>query len=118
MAKFIHVRDLKNQTTALLRKVETGITLIVTRRGKPIVTLKPFHIKDMQLDETSYPPAIYDTLREQIEARSPGLKQRSREEQQRDFEQLTHTIRQGLPFKSWQEMDKAAKGDRYDLTRQ
>ena len=40
MAKFIHVRDLKNQTTTLLREVETGTTLIVTRRGKPIATLK------------------------------------------------------------------------------
>jgi hypothetical protein len=48
MVKFVHVRDLKNQTTALLREVETGTTLI----------------------------------------------------------------------QSWQEMDKAAKGDRYDLTRQ
>ncbi len=27
MAKFVHVRDLKNQTTALLREVEAGTTL-------------------------------------------------------------------------------------------
>lgn len=118
MAKFIHVRDLKNQTTALLREVETGITLIVTRRGKPIATLKPFHIKDVKLDGGLYPTTVYDALREQIEARNSGLKQRTPEEQRRDFEKLTNKIRQGLPFKSWQEMEKMAKGDRYDLTRQ
>ena len=118
MAKFIHVRDLKNQTSALLRDVEAGITLIVTRRGKPIVTLKPFTIKDVQPDRGFYPSTIYDALREQIEARNPGLQQRSADDQKRDFEQLTRKMRQGLRFKSWQEMDKAAKGDRYDLTRQ
>jgi prevent-host-death family protein len=118
MAKFIHVRDLKNQTTALLREVEAGTTLIVTRRGKPVATLKPFHSKDVQRDETPYPTTVYDTLRAQIATRSPGLKQRSHEEQQRDFEKLTRKMRRGLAFKNWQEMDKAAKGDRYDLTRQ
>ena len=118
MAKFVHVRDLKNQTTALLREVEAGTTLIVTRRGKPVATLRPFHSKDVQRDETPYPTTVYDTLRAQIATRSPGLKQRPHEAQQRDFEKLTRKMRRGLPFQSWQEMDKAAKGDRYDLTRQ
>ncbi len=36
------VRELKNQTTALLRKVEKGALVVVTRRGKPVATLKPF----------------------------------------------------------------------------
>lgn len=117
MAKFVHVRDLKNQTTTLLREVETGTTLIVTRRGKPIATLKPFHIKDVELDEQPYPTTVYDALRGQIETRSPELKQRDHKKQRQDFEKLSRKIRQGLSFKSWQEMDKAAKGDRYDITR-
>lgn len=118
MSKFIHVRDLKNQTTTLLREVEAGTTLIVTRRGKPIATLKPFNARDVLADEGAYPTTIYAALREQIELRNPGLKQRPAEEQIRDFETLTDKIRQTLPFKSWQEMDKVAKGDRHDLTGQ
>lgn len=118
MAKFIHVRDLKNQTTALLRQVETGTTLIVTRRGKPIATLKPFHTGDIQPERVPHPTTVYDALREQIEVRHPRLKRRPLEEQRRDFEKLTRKIRKELPYKSWQEMDKAAKGDRYDLTGQ
>lgn len=118
MTKFIHVRDLKNQTTTLLREVEAGTILIVTRRGKPIATLKPFNARDVQPARGAYPTAVYAALREQVETRNPGLKQRSREEQQRDFETLTDKIRQTLPFKSWQEMDKVAKGDRHDLTGQ
>jgi prevent-host-death family protein len=118
MAKFVHVRDLKNQTTALLREVETGTTVIVTRRGKPIATLKPFHVNDVKSDQGRYPTTVYAALRQQIEARLPGIKERSDEEQRRDFATLTRKMRKGLPFKSWQEMDRAAKGARYDLTRQ
>ena len=34
MAKFATVRDLKNQTTALIREAEKGKAVVVTRRGK------------------------------------------------------------------------------------
>ena len=118
MAKFVHVRDLKNQTTALLREVETGATLVVTRRGKPIATLRPFDARDLQPALLSYPTTIYDALRGQIEARYPELRNRSSEEKRRDFEKITRKIRRALPFKSWQEMERVAKGDRYALPRQ
>src|SRR5437667_174479 len=36
MAKFATVRDLKNQTTALIREAEKGKAVVVTRRGKPV----------------------------------------------------------------------------------
>jgi len=42
MVKFVHVRDLKNRTASPLREAEKGETLIVTRRGKPVATLKHF----------------------------------------------------------------------------
>ena len=45
MAKFATVRDLKNQTTALIREAEKGKAVVVTRRGKPVATLKPFDEK-------------------------------------------------------------------------
>ena len=117
MAKFVHVRDLKNQTTTFLREVEKGTTLIVTRRGKPIATLKPFDERDLQPAKSRYSTVIYDSLRKGIETRHPELRTRTSEERKRDFERITRKVRQASSFKSWQEMDKAAKGDRYDLTR-
>jgi prevent-host-death family protein len=118
MAKFVHVRDLKNQTTALLREVETGTTLIITRRGKPIATLKPFDTQDVQPARALYPTTIYAAFRQHIEARYPELKQRTPEEQRCDFARISSKINQALPFQSWQEMDRVAKGNRHDLTRQ
>lgn len=117
MTKFVHVRDLKNQTTTLLREVEKGTTLVVTRRGKPVVTLRPFDLKDLQSDRSKYSTTMYDTLRKHIEARHPELKNRTSEEKRNSFERITKKVRQSLPFDSWQEMDKAVKGDRYGLTR-
>jgi hypothetical protein len=38
MAKFAIVRDLKNQTTALIREAEKGNAVVVTRRGKPVAS--------------------------------------------------------------------------------
>lgn len=117
MAKFVHVRDLKNQTTTLLREVESGTILIVTRRGKPIATLKAFDARDLQSARPRYPTTIYNALRRQTEARYPELRNRTPEEQRSDFERITKKITQSLSFKSWQEMDRVAKGDRHDLTR-
>ncbi len=117
MTKFVHIRELKNQTTALLREVEAGTTLIVTRRGKPIATMKPFETSDVHSGQPSYPTTMYDMLRKHIEGRYPELKHRSLEEKQHDFEQLSCKLRQDLPFQNWQEMDRAAKGDRYGLSR-
>ncbi len=117
MTKFVHVRDLKNQTTTLLREVEKGITMIVTRRGKPVATLRPFDSRDLHPARSKYSTTIYDTLRKHIEACYLELRNRTSEENRRDFERITRKVRQALPFKSWQEMDKTAKGDRYGLTR-
>lgn len=111
------VRELKNQTTALLRKVEKGTAIIVTRRGKPIATLKPFKERDLQQIE-QYPTTMYDELRKQIEHKYPQLVRCTPAQQREDFERITRKARQKLSFSSWQEMDRAIKGDRYGLTRQ
>jgi prevent-host-death family protein len=34
-------RDLRNDTAGLLRKVEAGETVVITRRGKPVADLIP-----------------------------------------------------------------------------
>ena len=116
MAAAASVRELKNQTTALLRQVEKGTLVVVTRRGKPVATLKPFEEQDLRRS-ARHPTALYDALRRHIQSRHPELARRTPEQMRRSFARITHKIQRSLPFSSWQEMDKALKGDRYGLTR-
>ena len=116
MAKYATVRELKNQTTALIREAEKGKTVVVTRRGKPVATLKPFEQKDLEKGER-YPTSAYDNLKKKIAAKYPKLAKESPEQARRRFEKISEKIRRSLPFKTWQEMDRLAKGDRYGLTR-
>ena len=62
MTKFASVRDLKNQTTALIREAEKGKAVVITRRGKPVATLKHFEQKDLER-ENQYPTSAYDNLK-------------------------------------------------------
>jgi prevent-host-death family protein len=116
MAKFATVRDLKNQTTALIREAEKGKAVVVTRRGKPVATLKPFEQKDLK-DEERYPTSAFDALKNKILARHPGLAKETPEQARRRFDKLSEKIRRSLPFKTWQEMDRSVKGDRFGLAR-
>lgn len=117
MVEFVSVRDLKSKTTSLLREVEGGKILIVTRHGKPIATLRPFEVEDVQPGRPRYATSMYGALRRQIEMCYPALQNRRPEQRSRSFEKLTEKVRKALPFKTWREMDKVAKGDRYGLTR-
>ena len=117
MSAAASVRELKNQTTKLLRTVEKGAFIIVTRRGKPIATLKPFEEGDLRQTDR-YPTTIYATLREQIQQKYPDFTRRTPKQVQQSFERVTRKAKRNLPFSSWQEMDRALKGDRYGLTRQ
>ena len=116
MTKFATVRELKNQTTALLREAEKGKAVVVTRRGKPVATLKPFEQKDLERQEL-YPTGAYDNLKRKILAKHPELAKESPEQARRRFDNISAKIRRSLPFKTWKEMDRFAKGDRYGLTR-
>jgi prevent-host-death family protein len=116
MAKFATVRDLKNQTTALIREAEKGKAVVVTRRGKPVATLKPFEQKDLDQQER-YPTSAFDNLRRKISASHPRLAKESPEQARQRFDKITEKIRRSLPFKTWKEMDRFAKGDRHGLTR-
>ena len=75
MAKFATVRDLKNQTTALIREAEEGKAVVVTRRGKPVATLKPFEQKDLEKQER-YPTSAFDALKKKDFSSSPGTGKR------------------------------------------
>jgi antitoxin (DNA-binding transcriptional repressor) of toxin-antitoxin stability system len=116
MAKFATVRDLKNQTTALIREAENGKAVVVTRRGKPVATLKAFEPKDLEKEER-YPTSAYDNLKKKILAKHPRLAKETPEQARRRFDKITEKIRRSLPFKTWKEMDRFAKGDRYGLSR-
>jgi hypothetical protein len=62
--------------------------------------------------------SIYRSLQRQIQARIPGLRRQSEAIARRDFERISRKIARTLPYKTWQEMDRAAKGDRFGLSRQ
>jgi prevent-host-death family protein len=106
----VTVRELKNQTTAILRRVEGGEAVAVTRRGQVIATIGP----------ASGPPpmasdSIYRQLQRQIETRRPG--HGSEIAQRAEFERISRKAARSLPYRSWREMDRAAKGDRLGLSR-
>lgn len=43
MSKTISQRELRNDSAAILRKVQAGETIIVTRNGVPVAELRPIH---------------------------------------------------------------------------
>src|SRR5688572_5950587 len=116
MAKFASVRELKNQTTALIREAENGKAVVVTRRGKPVATLKAFEQRDLN-EKQRYPTSLYDTLKEKILAKHPELGKQSSERARREFDRISEKVRRSLPFKTWKEMDRFVKGDRFGLGR-
>jgi len=109
----VSVRELKNQTTRILRRVEAGERVTITKRGRPVAVIEPS-------SQTAVPASdsIYRNLQRQIEARNPGLRETSQAAARRDFERISRKIARTIPYKNWQEMDRAAKGDRFGLSRQ
>jgi prevent-host-death family protein len=109
----VSVRELKNQTTRILRRIEAGERVTVTRRGKPVAVMEPSN-KTPAIASDS----VYRNLQRQIEARHPSLSKMSEAAARREFERISRKIARTIPFKNWQEMDRAAKGDRFGLSRQ
>jgi prevent-host-death family protein len=108
----VGVRELKNQTTAILRRVEAGETVTVSRRGRVIAELRPAAATVPASD------SIYQRLRRYLEVRSPALRAESPQRRAREFDRLARKVRRALPYRTWREMDRAAKGDRFGLSRQ
>ncbi len=65
--KFANVRELKTKTSAMLRTVERGNTVLVTTHGRPTAMLVPVTEDDIEDALLAYSPA----LRKKIET---GLK--------------------------------------------
>jgi len=108
----VSVRELKNQTTRILRRVEAGERVTVTRRGRPVAVIEVS-------SQTGVPASdsIYRNLQRQIEARNPVLRTMSDAAGTREFEKISRKIARTIPYKTWREMDRAAKGDRFGLSR-
>jgi prevent-host-death family protein len=43
MSRFITQRELRNDSGSVLREVQAGQTMIVTRNGVPVAELRPIH---------------------------------------------------------------------------
>jgi prevent-host-death family protein len=111
-APSVSVRELKNQTTAVLRRVESGERVTVTKRGKVIATIQPASgPAPREID------SIYRQLQRSIEARDPELKRMTESERRREFERISRKVARGIPYKDWREMDRIAKGDPFGLSR-
>ncbi len=65
--KFTNVRELKTKTSAVLKTVEKGNTVLVTTHGRPTAMLVPVSEDDLEDALLAYSP----TLRKKIEE---GLK--------------------------------------------
>ncbi|GAB6273553.1 MAG: type II toxin-antitoxin system prevent-host-death family antitoxin [Peptococcaceae bacterium] len=107
---FISTRELKNKTNEILHIAEKGGIIIVTRYGKPVATIKSFQENDLKEKKHS---ALYRKIREQIGEKHPQLLAMTREELQNLNDELSSMVK---GFSSWQEMDRAAKGDYYGLS--
>lgn len=108
----VSVRELKNQTTQILRRVEAGERVTVTNRGRPVAVLEQSNQVDGEVSDS-----IYRSLRRQITARQHGASDNSEATAKREFERISRKIARTIPYKNWQEMDRAAKGDRFGLSR-
>lgn len=108
----VSVRELKNQTTAVLRRVESGERVTVTKRGKVIATIQPASGPAPRPVDS-----IYRQLQRSIEARDSELRRMSESQRRKEFERISRKIARTLPYKDWREMDRDAKGDRLGLSR-
>jgi prevent-host-death family protein len=52
MSRFINQRELRNQSAAVLREVEAGETIVVTRNGTPVAELRPIRARRFVLRAT------------------------------------------------------------------
>ncbi|RJX27661.1 MAG: type II toxin-antitoxin system prevent-host-death family antitoxin [Dethiobacter sp.] len=108
---FISTRELKNKTNEILHAAEKGGTIVVTRYGKPVATIKSFRENDLKEEKYSL---LYEKIRQHIGEKHPQLLAMTKEELQNLNNEISGKVGN---FSTWQEMDRAAKGDHYGLSR-
>lgn len=52
MGRIINQRELRNQSARVLREVEAGETIVVTRNGTPVAELRPIRMRRFVLRAT------------------------------------------------------------------
>jgi len=62
--KFTNVRELKAKTSAVLRRVEKGDTVLVTTHGRPTAMLVPISEDDIEDAMLAYSPALRKKIEE------------------------------------------------------
>lgn len=110
MNNFISTRDLKNYTNKILHAAEKGSTIIVTRYGKPVATIKPFQENDLKAEKLS----LYHKIKQRISEEQPELLKMNNQQLKKLNDEISVKVNR---FTSWEEMDRAAKGDEYGLSR-
>jgi prevent-host-death family protein len=58
MSRIINQRELRNQSAAVLREVEAGETIVVTRNGTPVAELRPIRARRFVLRATISQAAV------------------------------------------------------------
>jgi prevent-host-death family protein len=108
----VSVKELRSQATRIIRRVEAGEAVTITKRGRVVAVIAP-------AAEAARRPSdsIYQRLRRHVEARTPGLRQMPEGEARRDFDRLSRKVAKTVRYKTWREMDRALKGDRFGLSR-
>jgi prevent-host-death family protein len=62
--KFTNVRELKSKTSAMLRTVERGNTVLVTTHGRPTAMLVPVNEEDIEDALLAYSPVLRKKIEE------------------------------------------------------
>ena len=62
--KFTNVRELKSKTSAMLRTVERGNTVLVTTHGRPTAMLVPVREEDIEDALLAYSPVLRKKIEE------------------------------------------------------
>ena len=62
--KFANVRQLKSKTSAMLRTVERGNTVLVTTHGRPTAMLVPVREEDIEDALLAYSPSLRKKIEE------------------------------------------------------
>lgn len=110
---FANTRDLKNRANELIGKAAGGSWVIITRRGKPVASLKPFSNADLYEEHPA--TTLYRVLQDKIAAKQPRLPAMTAEELRVVNEHLSAKVQ---AFPSWEAMDRVAKGDPHGVFRQ
>ena len=108
----VSVSDLRSRTSRILRRVEAGERITVTKRGKAVATLTPSNHSEPWPSDS-----VYRNLQRDIDARNPRFAKMTDAEVRREMERISRKVARNNPYKTWQQMDRAMKGDRFGLSR-